>query len=103
MRTRDTYFEDYGLPQERVKCLRKMCRYAPKECKTLVLFACKLSNRNIYDLLYQCLTSGDGYNKLSKKQYIPLPRQDFYGYVRKALFLISHFCGPWEHEMMKTE
>lgn len=94
MRTRDTYFSNYGLNKEQCAEIKMFCRKPEREPrdKRIIETACALSNENIKEPLFKSLTLGLSYDKLSARQYIPLSRVDFYGYQRRALFYVYLFC-----------
>ena len=89
MRTRDKSRKDYGLSAGHWDFLRDYCRSFGGEGKKLLQAACFRSNPELQRELYQSLSEGLGYDRLSAREYIPIGRKDFYGYRRKALWILG--------------
>lgn len=87
MRTRRTYYKDYGMSADCVKWLKSYCttttepiiiRESAEEACTFML-----------DELYRSLRYGMSYTDVQDEvDYLPCGREDFYGYQRKTLFLL---------------
>lgn len=89
MRTRDKWLKDYGLSDDTRRLLIDFCIHADAKDQRIIERACNSAKPEIAKQLFDSLTLGLSYDKLSARQYIPLPRQDFYGYQRKTLSLID--------------
>lgn len=87
MRTREMSLAHYGITNTKRKILLNMVR--EKENYDLVRIASRQSNGNLEDLLFVSLTEGRGYDFLSKRNFIYIGKDDFYGYWRRALCLFS--------------
>lgn len=86
MRTVEKGYGDYGLsPDEAIKTLN-YCRNWNAEKETNIRAAITCSNRDLEEQLYKSMVHGLSYEKLSKKEYIPIGEKDFYGYRRKAIY-----------------
>lgn len=87
MRTRRTYYRHYGMTSECVKWLRAYCRTTPHP--DIILEVAKMTNDCITEALYKSLRFGKSLTELQDiVDYIPYDKEDFYGYQRKAMFLL---------------
>ena len=99
MKTRETFYKDYGFEENEDKKLKAYCR-SPNFSEQILLHHCALSsNPSLADDLYYSIINKLSYEELSKIKYIPSPKSDFYGYQRKCLrnfrdLLILH--GKWK-------
>ena len=85
MRTRETYFKDYGLDRQQMDKIKRWCLDAsPNEKRDIILDACKNSNPALMDALYFSIVQGVGYDTLCRSKHVPISKIDFYGYQRKA-------------------
>lgn len=85
---RDAYLSDYDITEQEAKELLKFCRTADKGQQALILHAAQIANDSIAIPILVNLTSGIGYDRLSKGYGIPMQRKDFQGYRRKALAVL---------------
>mgnify|MGYP005780956181 FL=1 len=88
---RNTYLKDYGISGEEYSKLIKFCRNATDEEKTIILQVANEVYSSISIPLYKNLTTGLGYDRLSKEEPIRMQRKDFQGYRRKCLKMIHDF------------
>ena len=88
---RDTYLKDYGISKEQYSDLIKFCRNATAKEKKNILEITKSVYPSISIPLYKNLTTGLGYDRLSKEEPIRMQRKDFQGYRRKCLKMIYDF------------
>lgn len=88
---RNTYLKDYGISEVEYSKLIKFCRNATYEEKAIILEIAKLVYPSISIPLYKNLTTGLGYDRLSKEEPIRMQRKDFQGYRRKCLKMIHDF------------
>lgn len=88
---RDTYLKDYGVSKEEYSKLIKFCRNATDKEKKIILEIAKSVYPSISIPLYKNLTTGIGYDRLSKDEPIQMQRKDFQGYRRKCLKMIHDF------------
>ena len=83
--------EDYGISKSENLKLIKFCRNATCEEKEIILQIARRVYPSISIQLYENLTTGIGYDRLSKKTTIHMQRKDFQGYRRKCLKEIYDF------------
>ena len=88
---RNTYLKDYGISEVEYSKLVKFCQNATDEEKAIILEITKLVYPSISIPLYKNLTTGLGYDRLSKEEPIRMQRKDFQGYRRKCLKMIHDF------------
>lgn len=55
------------------------------KCKILLLQCAAEVYPNVCDELYCCIVIGMSYDKMNKKNFVPLDRKDFYAYRKKTL------------------
>lgn len=99
MRTREMKLSDHGVPPEDEPRLRKMCRTATGYNLDLLRHAIVSAAPGIEKPILDSLTTGKGYEALSKKEYIPATKADFYAYQRKALaefYRMLRLLGLWK-------
>lgn len=98
MRTRHMSLTDHGIPPEDKQKLYTYCRSHGELLRQAIASAAPGLEDQIYDSL--TLTGNrKGYETLSKKEYIPATKADFYGYQRKALaefYRMLRLLGMWE-------
>ncbi len=71
------------------------------EYKELLWHAIVSSAPGIEKYVYGSLTTGKGYDALSKKEYIPTTKADFYAYQRKAMagfYRLLKILGIWQEK-----
>lgn len=88
---RNTYMKDYRISAEENQRLIEFCRNATAEEKKVILEIARDVYPPISDQLYENLTTGIGYDRLSKEEPIRMQRKDFQGYRRKCLKMIYDF------------
>ena len=101
MRTREMKLSDHGVPPEDEPRLRKMCRTATGYNLDLLRHAIVSAAPGIEKSILDSLTTGKGYETLSKKEYIPATKADFYAYQRKALaefYRMLRLFGRWRED-----
>lgn len=90
MRTRNTYYNDYGFSQEEVKALKEWCK-APDFKEFVLLLECaRKANVAIFNDIYFSIVKGLSFEKMDKKTYQYMGKADFYGYQRKTLSLFRN-------------
>lgn len=87
MRTREALYEDYGLDPERVD---KLLESGEREKNwILVCWSAVAVNPHLAEYISESIITDKGYDKIHKESflqyYIPVKRDDFYGYRRKTL------------------
>ena len=82
---RDAYLEDYGIDQEEGKKIVDLCKHLDGYQREALEESARNVCPDIADLLVVNLTTGTGYDKLSRKHNIPMQRKDFQGYRRKTI------------------
>lgn len=90
---RDMFMKDYGISDEENLRLIKFCRNATDEEKEIILQVTNEVYPSISIQLYKNLTTGIGYDRLSKEEPIRMQRKDFQGYRRKCLKKIYDFLS----------
>ena len=87
MRTREKPFNHiwYSTWKEDEPKVRALCRTAAGYDLDLLHHAIASAAPGIEQPIKDSLTTGIGYVELSKKEYIPVTKADFYAYQRKAL------------------
>lgn len=101
MRTREMKLSDHGVPPEDEAILRKLCRTATGYNLDLLRHAIASAAPGIEQTIKDSLTTGIGYVELSKKEYIPATKADFYAYQRKALaefYRMLRLLGRWRED-----
>lgn len=88
MRTRDTYLSDYGITQKEADETVCLCRCCPDKRETLHK-AAVLACPDLADFIELSILRDVSFDRISKIVYIPIKRDDFYGYRRKAV-AIAH-------------
>ena len=82
---RETYMSDYGLSSSDTDKIVKFCRSATGHDQEVILQAAQAVYPEIAPYLFLNLTTGMGYDNISKACHIPLQRKDFQGYRRKTI------------------
>ena len=83
MRIREMKWRDYSLTSKRVHDLKEYCRDSNNI--SLVVRAAAFANLPLSGAIVKSLTTGIGYVELSKREYIPITKADFYAYQRREL------------------
>lgn len=87
MRTREAFYADYGFDQQRVEELLTLGK--KEENWILVCWSAVAVNPHLAKYISESIIANKGYDKIHKESflqfYIPVKRDDFYGYRRKAL------------------
>ncbi len=104
MLTRNKKLKDYGIPSEDIEKLNNMLRDFPEEYEYL-LFSAALSvcpkDTVIADMVVENILHHRSYDKIYKKQYVPINRKDFYAYRRKTVAVLyerMRLLGMWKGE-----
>ena len=84
MLTREATYEDYGFSEEEDKKFNEFCRKLEMRDKILLLQCAAEVYPNVCDELYCCIVIGMSYDKMNKKNFVPLDRKDFYAYRKKT-------------------
>lgn len=101
MRTREMKLSDHGVPPEDEPKVRALCRTATGYDMDLLSHAIASAAPGIEQTIKDSLTTGIGYVELSKKEYIPVTKADFYAYQRKALaefYRMLRLLGRWRED-----
>lgn len=99
MRTRRTYYRNYGITTEEAERLKQICRETndPEE-KEILWNAALLANGALASQIYKSLREKKSFEKIDEKEYIPLNREDFYGYQRLCVLYFKNlmiFAGKY--------
>lgn len=89
MKMRRTGYVDYGMTEKEAEEWLEKCQCADRDMEQLIFQAAQESNKDIAAELYYSLRTGAGYDSLFALRYIPIGKNDFYGYKRKTLFLLK--------------
>ena len=85
MSARDRYLKDYGLTYAEGKKIVEYCKNARDYDQVLILQAAQKVKPEIAHLLFMNLTTGIGYDNISKRYHVPMQRKDFQGYRRQTI------------------
>lgn len=99
MRTRRTYYKDYGIDEEDVKNIKERCTHMDDEEKELLWNAAMYANPYIAKELYTSLEQQKTYRQMADIDYIPYNYEDFYGYQRLCLVIFRNlmiFAGKFK-------
>ena len=72
MLTREATYEDYGFSEEEDKKFNEFCRKLEMRDKILLLQCAAEVYPNVCDELYCCIVIGMSYDKMNKKNFVPL-------------------------------
>lgn len=89
MRTRHLSMESYKMNDNDYTVLKRKCATAGAALEKVMFAAAKESNPDIADALFIALRNNLSYDKLCCKMYVPIGKDDFYGYLRRTMFLIK--------------
>ena len=87
MRIREMGWKDYNLTSKRVHDLKEYCRDGNNI--SMVVRAAAFANLPLSGAIVKSLTTGIGYVELSKREYIPITKVDFYAYQRRAVAILD--------------
>lgn len=86
MRTRKMKMIDYGMTDEQKKCALSEIRSASKEKMVTLLNICiEAVPIGIEIYVYMNLANGWSYDELNRIKYVPIGKDDFYGYCRRVI------------------
>lgn len=91
MRIREKKYKDYGIDTTEKEKILDFCKNANAYERKLIFQAAVCSNPDIAEYLCESLTKGISYDMIFKKKYVPIGRDDFYGYRRKTISIIRNF------------
>lgn len=104
MLTRNKKLKDYGIPAEDIEKLNMMLKDFPAEYANLLssaaLSACP-DGTVIPDMIVENILHRKSYDKMYKKQYVPINRKDFYAYRRKTVatfYDMMRLLGLWKEK-----
>lgn len=107
MRSRCMGYDDYNLHMDDVRAIKELCKNikAGSEDELVLKGCCRVVNPNIAEQLYASLTKGLSYDEMSKREYIPIYKNDFYGYRRKAMAQFFNLCldTQWRKQNVHTK
>lgn len=100
MKTRRTYYKDYGITDDEAKHLKKICRETEdQEEKDILWNAAQLANKCLARQIYKSLREKQSYEKVDEKDAIYISREDFYGYQRLCILYFKNlmiFAGRYK-------
>ena len=87
MKTRNKSYKDYGFTEGEARRLKIFCRSEEftKDDEFLLWEASDMSNPTIKKYIYDSIKKKTSYDQMSKRDYIPIGKKDFYGYQRLCL------------------
>lgn len=91
MRTRETYYRDYGVADEDKRKVLDFCLSARNDEQMEILRCAIRVNPGLAQDIFYALTKGVRYDKLSRIQDIPAQDKDFAGYLRKTVWEIYDY------------
>lgn len=91
---RNMYLKDYGISYRDEERILNLCRNSGYEIQKTVLQASNQVYPEIAVPLFVNLTTGIGYDMISKRYHIPMQRKDFQGYRRKTLAVLKDLIKP---------
>lgn len=86
LKTRRTYYDDYGVSAEWVKKIKHYCRTARDH--SLIWQAAREANPYLDEELVKSVVEGKSFDEISKKGYVAIERESFYGYQRKLIYIL---------------
>ena len=94
MRTREKSYKYYGINPERLKFLQRYCRSEMSASKEMLLHSiCNIANEDIAEALFMSVAKGLSWEKLDRKEPVPINMSDFYAYRRKVYSLLDEQLG----------
>lgn len=103
MRTRATWFSDYGFEVGEAQALKEYCQRADFSENVLLLECAIQVNPCIGNALYYSITSGVLWDKLSRCNDFHYGKSDFCGYQRRTLALFRDKLLLLRHEEARRE
>lgn len=101
MRTRRTYYEHYGIDKDEVKKLKDYCCNLNETDSKILQQVSAIPNDFFTERIYRSLTERLSFEDLDKEEYMPVGKEDFYGYqrlclawFRKILFRLGRYPFP---------
>ena len=95
-------YEDHGVFPGDEKELLIRCRKADREERHNLLHACiDAAPEGLEFFVYQSLAGGKSYDNISRTDYIPAKKDDFYAYRRKAMgtfYNLLRMEGKWNDD-----
>lgn len=82
-------YEDYGISKDKALELKEKCRTLHENEKLLLWECCAVANNDLKYFLYHSLINNLSYDKIYVRSYVPITKDDFYAYRRKALCLFN--------------
>lgn len=89
MRMRRTYYSHYGISEKEVKSWKQMFKNADKELETIMNKEAQKVNPFFKKEIFDSLRYNMSFEDLDKREYMPVGKEDFYGYQRATIFLIK--------------
>lgn len=89
MRTRRTYYSHYGISESELKVWKQKCRNADKDFERLMSESAKKVNPFFQKEIFDSLRYNMSFEDLDKREYMPVGKEDFYGYQRATIFSIK--------------
>ena len=89
MSVREKSYEDYGVTPDEINLAIKFSRIKQIDNSKTVIETAYDVKAEIATDIYYSIIKGLSYDELSKKNYIPIPRGDFYAYRRKTIAMIA--------------
>lgn len=85
MRVREKNYTDYGMTKEEVAKVFEECKAAENREKLEACARRSCPGNNLAAAVIQSIQTKSSYEKLSKREYIPIGKKDFYAYRRKTI------------------
>lgn len=85
---RDTYMKDYGIDKNTEQKVLEYCKNARGEAQKELLMMTQTVNVGLANYLFLNVTTGIGYDNMSKFLNVPAMKKDFQGYRRLCIYKI---------------
>lgn len=87
MSVRDKSYYDYGISDDEVKEMFSICQDKKFSQKHELMLCAEESNKQLAIFLFASIVNGESYERILSYAWIPICKNDFYGYRRKTLAL----------------
>lgn len=101
MRIRDKSYKDYGFQEGEEKEILMYIHSKDFDDHLILLQSAIISNVHIASEIYYSIIKGISFESVDKIKYIPISKNDFYGYRRNALYIFKQFLelhGKWRNK-----
>lgn len=82
-------YEDYGMTEDEVKYVIDFCRNSNDEEKNIIKEALSTLDPYIAPYVFYSLVDKKSYEKICKKDYLYIGKEDFYAHRRYGIYCIK--------------